>query len=194
MSEDQTTGNIYVYLTENKDLCKIGITKNWSKRAKQHKKDPYYGVMPSLTKEGNLRSFSFKIKQYKTVESTFKSLLRRVGTAELYIADPVSVYKLLVLMGGKEEENNTGISFEQPLSHSKSWPKEMEDAAENVINAGNGKELLKLKYVASEDEYNKFNIRKKSRYRVLTNGAFLCVNYNANDSSKFVEEMRKLAD
>ena len=70
---EKNFGYIYIYkcvVGSGSDICKIGITKNFHDRLKQHIRTPYYGFMPYVEfTTGNPIFTAFKVTIFCIVVS-----------------------------------------------------------------------------------------------------------------------------
>lgn len=93
MDKKSNEGYIYIYkcvVGSGSDVCKIGITKDYNKRLKQHVRTPYYGFMPYIEfTTGNPIATIFKINDYanadRIIDSVFKN--NQFGNFEIYSVD-----------------------------------------------------------------------------------------------------------
>lgn len=83
-------GYIYIYkcvIGSGSDVCKIGITKNFHDRLKQHVRTPYYGFMPYIEfTTGNPIATVFKINNYDLADNLINELFKekQIGNYEVY--------------------------------------------------------------------------------------------------------------
>ncbi len=83
-------GYIYIYkciIGSGSDVCKIGITKNFHDRLKQHVRTPYYGFMPYIEfTTGNPIFTAFRISNYELADSLINELFKekQIGNYEVY--------------------------------------------------------------------------------------------------------------
>lgn len=93
MDKKSNDGYIYIYkcvVGSGSDVCKIGITKDYNRRLKQHVRTPYYGFMPYIEfTTGNPIATIFKINDYanadRIIDSVFKT--NQFGSFEIYSVD-----------------------------------------------------------------------------------------------------------
>ena len=101
MMKDSNIGYIYIYkcvVGSGSDICKIGITKNFHDRLKQHVRTPYYGFMPYVEfTTGNPIFTAFKVSNYDLADDLIEEILKnkKVGNYEIYNIDYEEAIKVL---------------------------------------------------------------------------------------------------
>lgn len=94
-------GYIYIYkcvVGSGSDICKIGITKNFHDRLKQHVRTPYYGFMPYVEfTTGNPIFTAFKVRDYDLADNLIEELLntKKIGNYEIYNIDYEEAIKII---------------------------------------------------------------------------------------------------
>ena len=93
MKIDNNQGYIYIYkcvVGSGSDVCKIGISKDYRKRLKQHVRTPYYGFMPYIEfTTGHPIATVFKVKDYNLSDDLIDELFSKYqfGNYEIYSID-----------------------------------------------------------------------------------------------------------
>lgn len=99
--EEKNFGYIYIYkcvVGSGSDICKIGITKNFHDRLKQHVRTPYYGFMPYVEfTTGNPIFTAFKVRDYDLADNLIEELLntKKIGNYEIYNIDYEEAIKII---------------------------------------------------------------------------------------------------
>lgn len=99
--EEKNFGYIYIYkcvVGSGSDICKIGITKNFHDRLKQHVRTPYYGFMPYVEfTTGNPIFIAFKVRDYDLADNLIEELLntKKIGNYEIYNIDYEEAIKII---------------------------------------------------------------------------------------------------
>lgn len=99
--EEKNCGYIYIYkcvVGSGSDVCKIGITKNFHDRLKQHVRTPYYGFMPYVEfTTGNPIFTAFKVSNYDLADNLIEELFKnkRIGNYEIYNVDYEGAIRIL---------------------------------------------------------------------------------------------------
>lgn len=100
---EKDEGYIYIYkcvVGAGSDICKVGITKNFHDRLKQHIRTPYYGFMPYVEfTTGNPIFTAFKVNNYNLSDSLIEELLKnkKIGNYEIYNIDYEEAIKVLYI-------------------------------------------------------------------------------------------------
>ena len=98
---EKNFGYIYIYkcvVGSGSDICKIGITKNFHDRLKQHVRTPYYGFMPYVEfTTGNPIFTAFKVRDYDLADNLIEELLntKKIGNYEIYNIDYEEAIKII---------------------------------------------------------------------------------------------------
>ena len=98
---EKNFGYIYIYkcvVGSGLDICKIGITKNFHDRLKQHVRTPYYGFMPYVEfTTGNPIFTAFKVRDYDLADHLIEELLntKKIGNYEIYNIDYEEAIKII---------------------------------------------------------------------------------------------------
>lgn len=98
---EKNFGYIYIYkcvVGSGSDICKIGITKNFHDRLKQHVRTPYYGFMPYIEfTTGNPIFTAFKVRDYDLADNLIEELLntKKIGNYEIYNIDYEEAIKII---------------------------------------------------------------------------------------------------
>ena len=98
---EKNFGYIYIYkcvVGSGSDICKIGITKNFHDRLKQHVRTPYYGFMPYVEfTTGNPIFTAFKVRNYDLADNLIEELLntKKIGNYEIYNIDYEEAIKII---------------------------------------------------------------------------------------------------
>ena len=98
---EKNFGYIYIYkcvVGSGSDICKIGITKNFHDRLKQHVRTPYYGFMSYVEfTTGNPIFTAFKVRDYDLADNLIEELLntKKIGNYEIYNIDYEEAIKII---------------------------------------------------------------------------------------------------
>lgn len=210
MKNNNELGYIYIYkcvVGSGSDVCKIGITKDYHRRLKQHVRTPYYGFIPYIEfTTGNPIATVFKIRDYNFSDELINRIFRdfQFGNFEIYTIDYDEAIKRLYeeLKSANRlveliKDNYSAYGFldkensDENVKTDRDSFKEIRDKIVSKYNDSLPEDLLIM--LRNKDEFKKNCNSHYSRgnYVDFPNNMILDLNYNKEKRVEMLNKLRK---